>query len=420
MKRMMAFIPILFIVLGTFLSACNLLVPLKEIPVTGEFGPAYSAEEHQTRTFEALWKNIEDSYVYYDTARVDWQTLHDQYQARIDSGLSDEQFAALLQDLEKELPDGSIIYQSRAERLQSDMTDSSTYGGIGAFIGFQPNAKPHIVILDVISGSPAEQAGLRAHDSIFSIDGSPVLLEEGLGASDRIRGPAGSSVTLNVKTPGKPERSVKVKRAEVSSAGKLGVYNITGSNYGYLLFPPLGYEGLDQDVVKGLQSLATNRKLEGLVLDLRIVNSSADWPIDSLLTIFENGAIGEIYDRKGNQPLEIEGQDLVGSQSMPLTILVGQNTKGFAEIFAASLQGSKRAVIVGEPTPGEVETQSAFYLPDGSRMFLQSSSFRLTNGDELGTSGIKPDVVVPAGWDQVLPDQDPVLERAVQIIGMMP
>ena len=166
----MAFLTTLFIVLGVLLSACSLLVPLKEIPVTGEFGPVYSTQDRQTRTFEALWKHIEDSYVYYDTAKVDWKALHDKVQARIDSGLSDDEFASLMKDLEKELPAGSLTYQSRAERIQADMTDTSSYEGIGAFIGFQAKSKPHIVILDVIQGPPAEKAGLRIENGIVVND----------------------------------------------------------------------------------------------------------------------------------------------------------------------------------------------------------------------------------------------------------
>ena len=133
--------------------------------------------------------------------------------------------------------------------------------------------------------------------------------------------------------------------------------------------------------------------------------------------MFNHGKIGEVYNRKQTQPLEITGQDLVGSQTMPLIILVGQNTKGFAEIFAASLQATQRALIVGEPTSGEVETPTAFYLPDGSRAFIQTTSFRLSNGNDLGNSGVKPDVPVAASWDQVLPNHDPVLDRAIEIIG---
>jgi carboxyl-terminal processing protease len=417
MKKVMMSFPTIFIVMSILLSSCSFLIPLEEEPVTGDFGPAYTAREHQTRTLEQLWKNIEESYIYYDSAEINWNELHNTYLAKIDSGLTTGEFTALLNELENEFPEGSFGYQSRTERIQSDMTDATTYDGIGAFIGFQAKAKPHIIILDVIEGSPAEKAGLKAHDSIFGIDGSPILLEEALTASDRIRGPAGSSVTLDVQSPGKPERSVEVDRARQTGTGKLGVYNITGTDYGYLLFPPPGYSGLDQDLLDSLQTLATNRELKGLILDLRIVNSSSDWPIDTLMTMFHNGEIGEIYSRKQNEPLQVQGQDVLGSQTMPLVILVGQNTIGLAELFAGSLQASGRAVIIGERTPGDVETLTPFYLPDGSRIFIQSSSFRLPNGDEIGNTGVIPDIQVPVGWDQVLPNNDPVLDQAVEVIG---
>jgi C-terminal processing protease CtpA/Prc len=75
----------------------------------------------------------------------------------------------------------------------------------------------------------------------------------------------------------------------------------------------------------------------------------------------------------------------------------------------------ERAVIIGERTPGEVESQSAFYLPDGSRMFVESTSFHLANGEELG-AGLAPDVEVQADWDEILPDEDPALREAVEIL----
>jgi carboxyl-terminal processing protease len=273
------------------------------------------------------------------------------------------------------------------------------------------------VILAVIDGSPAEAAGLKAHDSIFGIDGNPVLLEEGLDAVNRIRGPAGSSVSLEVQSSGKPQRTVDVERAKLTSTGKLEAYNIVGTDYAYLLFPPLGYTGLDQDVFNSLQKLSADRELKGLVLDLRIANSSRDWPLDALFTMFHNGKIGELYNRSQKQTVEVKGEDVFGSQTVPLVILVGKNTNGFSEIFAASLQMYKRATIVGETTPGDVETQSSFYLPDGSRVFVASTSFRLSNGEEIGNTGVKPDVQIAASWDQVLPSDDPVLDQAIEILG---
>jgi carboxyl-terminal processing protease len=207
-----------------------------------------------------------------------------------------------------------------------------------------------------------------------------------------------------------------VQRGKITSGTRLDAAGITGTNYGYLLFPPYEYSGLDQDVVSGLQTLSTKSQLKGVILDLRIAGSSPQWPLDALLTMFQNGKVGEFYNRSQQSPLNIQGQDVAGSQTMPLVILVGENTRGFSEIFAAAMQLNKRATVIGTPTPGNVETQTPFYLPDGSRIFVESTSFRLDNGKDLGNHGVTPDIVVDGRWDQVTADKDPVLEKAIQIL----
>ena len=416
MKRNLFLIPSLLILVSVLLSACAGLIPLEEDVVDGDYGPAYSAKDHQSRTFDALWENIQKNYIYYENTNVDWDSLHDKYIDKINAGLTADEFTSLIRELETELPAESFTYQSRAERIESDTASTAIYDGIGAFVGFQEEGVPHVVVLAVIEGSPAERAGLKAHDSIFSIDGNPVLLEEGLTVVERIRGPAGSSVSLDVQTPGNTNRILEVERAKLATTGKLQASSI-GTDYGYLLFPPIGYIGLDQDVYNALQTLTSNRKLEGLILDLRIANSSRGWPLDALFTMFYDGSIGELYNRAEAEPLQVQGQDAFSSQTIPLVILVGENTTGFPEIFAASLQMHKRAIVVGSQTPGGVETSSTFYLPDGSRMFIQSTSFRLPNGAEIGENGITPDVVVDAGWDEIEVDDDPVLERALSVLG---
>lgn len=413
MNKKAIFLPSLLLVLSFILSACIGLIPLEDEPITGEFGPNASLQEQQTKTFETLWKNLEENYIYFETAQVDWQALHDKYLERVKAGLTAEEFIALINDLAAELPDGSLTYESRAERIGRDTIDTSTYEGIGAFVGFDEEPEPHVVLLAVVDGSPAEQAGLKAHDSILAIDGSPILLEEGINAVERVRGPAGSSVTLSIQTPGAAERSVEVKRGKLSSTGQLEAYNITGTNYGYLLFPPVGYETLTDDVTQSLQRLTTNRRLEGLILDLRIASSSRGWPLEALYAMFNDGDLGEFYDRNDRQMVQVTGQDVFSSQEVPLAVLVGKNTTGFPEIFAASLQMHERAIVIGETTPGSVETSSSFYLPDGSQSFIATTSFVLPNGEEIGTTGVTPDTPIEEGWDEVLPDNDPVFEEAM-------
>jgi C-terminal processing protease CtpA/Prc len=135
-----------------------------------------------------------------------------------------------------------------------------------------------------------------------------------------------------------------------------------------------------------------------------------------MFTMFYDGTLGEFYNRSEKQLVEVTGQDTFTSQDIPLVVLVGQNTTGFPEIFAASLQVHERAIVIGETTPGAVETTTDFYLPDGSQAFIATTSFVLPNGGDIGSTGVIPDVAIEAGWDDVLPDQDPVLDRAVETL----
>ena len=414
MNRKPKLFPLSILVLSLFLSACIGLIPLEEEPASGDFGPQTSLQEQQAATFETLWKHLQENYIYFESVDVNWETLHDQYLQRVQAGMTPEEFSALIEELEAELPAGSLSYQSRAERIEADVADTSSYEGIGAFVGFMEEPQPHIVLLDVIEGSPAEQAGLKAHDSIFEIDGSPILLEEGIAAVDRVRGPAGSSVTLSIQSPGEPVHSVEVKRGKLNSTGRLEAYNLTGTNYGYLLFPPVGYDTLGEDVVSSLQALTTNRTLEGLILDLRVASSTRGWPLEAIYTMFFNGPMGEFYNRKDKQLIQVEGQDVFGSQKVPLVVLVGRNTNGTPEILAASLQAQKRATVIGEKTPGSIEGATSYYLPDGSELFIETTSFMLPNGEDIGTQGVVPEILVETSWDEIQPNDDPVLDQAVE------
>ncbi len=70
--------------------------------------------------------------------------------------------------------------------------------------------------------------------------------------------------------------------------------------------------------------------------------------------------------------------------------------------------------MIGATTAGQVENADAFLLPDGSRIYIATSSFKLSDGKDLGANGIQPDVTVDAAWDQIQPNADPVLDQAIK------
>ena len=136
-----------------------------------------------------------------------------------------------------------------------------------------------------------------------------------------------------------------------------------------------------------------------------------------MLPLFTDGTIGEFYDRSGSTDAQVEGIfDFVDSQQLDIALLVGQDTSGAAEIFAATMQDSGNALIVGSATPGELEGATPFFLPDGSRLIVATTSFRTTDGREIGLVGVEPDILVSDDWDEVTTDDDIVLRSALEAI----
>jgi len=166
-----------------------------------------------------------------------------------------------------------------------------------------------------------------------------------------------------------------------------------------------------------LSTVSQTVKLKGIILDLRVARSDANgWPLTQMLTLFGNGKLGEFYTRSGNTPLDITGQDVSGSQTVPLVILVASDTAGTPEIFAAALQASHRATVVGMATHGAVLGFDVIALPDGSQLTLATSSYKTTTNIDMVSSGLTPDHAVNADWDSYTTDTDPILDAALSLL----
>jgi hypothetical protein len=129
-----------------------------------------------------------------------------------------------------------------------------------------------------------------------------------------------------------------------------------------------------------------------------------------------DGKLGEFYSRAGSTPIQIQGADTGGSQDLPIAIIVGPDTEGSPEIFAAALQASKRATVVGLQTPGKIFGYTTVPLPDGSNLTFASQSYKTSKGQDLAELGVEPDIVVEADWDEVSVESDPAIEKAVELL----
>ena len=355
------------LIAGFVLTACG---STPEEIATAPPLPTLSPIDRQTRVLAALYDTVNEQYIYTDFGGANWDSLRDEVQAQIQSGLTHAEFETALAELVNNLPGGSVVYQTRQERIDLELENTALYSGIGAYVSYRAAPEPHIVIMAIIEGSPAQTAGLAAHDSIYVIDSQPVTAEEGLDAIQRVRGEADTTVMLEVESPTGFRRTVKITRAKLTAADTLEAFLLGDTGIAYIRFPVAPDDTFLQQFAGVMQTVDERGNVNGLIFDLRVARSGTLWPLTELLTLFGDGDLGEYYTRTESNPIQIDGLNVGGSQQLPLVLLVGPDTEGSPEIFAATLQDSGRATIIGLPTAGKIFGYSTVPLPDGSRLTL--------------------------------------------------
>jgi carboxyl-terminal processing protease len=391
-------------------SATATLAPIVNVPP--------DVTERQLRIFEQLWDTVDANYIYPDFNGLDWKDARIQMSARIEQGMTDEAFYAYVGQAITSLNDNHSFYLSPKEARDEDEQYNGTFEYAGVGIITAPNRdKGFIYVLQVLDNSPAQQAGIRPHDHVLSIDGEAVFDGKGESQSARFRGAVGSQVTAVVRTPGKDPREVTLTRATINSKERVEYKLLQNGakKIGYILIPTLMEDDIDERVRNALRMLTAANTLDGLIIDLRINSGGALDVLQPTLGFFTKGDVGKLVNRRGSRlAVRAKAEAIANSQTVPLAILIGNSTESYAEVFAGALQAKGRAKLIGRNSAGNIETLRAREFEDGSRLWLAEEGFKLPNDGSWEGRGLEPDIVVNKGWDEHSDENDPALAAAVQ------
>jgi carboxyl-terminal processing protease len=301
-------------------------------------------------------------------------------------------------------------------RNEEEYEGTYDYVGIGVEVVVIPESNRAVVLL-TFPNSPAEESGLLPRDNILAVDHQPIIDDNGF-LRDIIRGPEGSSVLLTVQTPGEAVRQITIQRRRITSSLQLPrrvLSSPAGKRIGYILVPTFSDGNVDRLVGSALVAMSDGGPLDGLILDNRWNRGGVDVVMRGTLAFFVDGLVGHFINHAGERALLVAGQDLRGSQEMPLLVLVGPDTVSFGEIFAGILQDLDRAYLIGEITRGNVETLWGYDFSDGSRAWIAHDSFRpLNNPDQdWEQTGIVPDAQLEAPWHEFTLQEDPIVKAAL-------
>ncbi|MFQ5617082.1 MAG: S41 family peptidase [Anaerolineales bacterium] len=372
----------------------------------------------QLEIFEELCGIVDEEYLYEDFNGADWGATCEEYRQRVENGLSEEAFYLAMDKMIQSLGDDHSVFLSpeQVAEEEAELAGNLDYVGIGILVSAVPE-RGRAVILLTFPGSPAEQAGIQSHDSILAVDGEPILDEDDL-MRDTLRGPEGTTVTITLQSPGEVPRDLVVSRQRISGSIPVPyrvVATSTGKRIGYILLVTFSDGTVASQVGDALKDMTREAPLDGLIIDNRLNEGGVDIMLKDTLAYFVDGAVGYFISRDDERSLKVNGEDVGGSQEMPLVVLVGLDTISYGEVFAGVLKDLDRAYLIGEATEGNVETLWGYDFQGGSRAWIAHDSFRPLNrpAQDWEQTGIIPHLTVAANWDEVTFETDPVIQAAV-------
>ena len=326
---------------------------------------------------------------YYELYKTFADTL-DQVERNYVEGISRRELmeAAIEGVLSKLDPHSNYINQDEINQFKAAV--ESQFGGIGIQITIDEGA---LKVLSPLVGTPAYRAGLHAGDHITQIDGQPTA---GINVDDavkRLKGEAGTSVTLTVAHPGKAElETVTIVREIILIETVLGDRHKLDDTWDFVLDQEkrIGYiriSGFSRDtarnVEKALKELES-QKFTGLIVDLRFNPGGLLTSAIEISDLFV--AEGAIVSTEGRNSAKRswDAREPGTFMGFPMAVLVNRYSASASEIVSACLQDHKRAVIIGERTYGKGSVQNVIELEGGkTALKLTTASYQRPNGKNI-------------------------------------
>ncbi|MBI1882037.1 MAG: S41 family peptidase [Chloroflexi bacterium] len=304
--------------------------------------------------------------------------------------------------------EGHTRFLTPKEVADQQTSISGKFYGIGAHVGVE-NGLP--VIVAPFDGSPADKAGVRAGDIIIEVNGEDVTTLPLNEVVDRIRGEAGTEVTIAVFRPDANQSlEFKIIRAEINIPAALWAM-VPGTKVAVIRMTQFS-ANLNDELVKSINE-AKAAGAEQLVVDVRNnPGGLLEQAVKVTSQFLKDGKVLLQEDAQGHrETFEVKPGGI--ATDLPMVVLINRGSASAAEIFAGAIQDNKRGTVLGETTFGTGTVLQPFELDDGSGLLLGTSQWLTPNGRLIRKHGIEPDVAVdlPVGAALTTP---PALEEMTQ------
>ncbi len=315
------------------------------------------------------------------------------------------------------------------------------YEGIGAVLGDE-DGRP--VVQKLIEGGSAAASGqLQEGDLILAVGADdeaalePVDGMELHDIVDRIRGPRGTRVRLQVATAGAEPRVLVLERRRTELVDQMAKGEVVeageGPRIGWIDLPgfyaaPDGTRSATVDVARILREFQAE-DVAAVVLDLRHNGGGLLSEAVSLTGLFLEGGNVVRVQETGGRTHRLDDPDPTALWTGPLVVLTSRMSASASEILAGAIQDEGRGLVVGDSTTfGKGSVQVVLDLaahapkwraqPRGALKLTTQQFFR-PGGASTQRHGVAADIVLPA-WTEAAIEGEAGLPHALPFRALSP
>lgn len=296
-----------------------------------------------------------------------------------------------------------------AKDLNNDLTGKLS--GIGAEIGLKNNI---ITVIAPIEDTPAAKAGLKSGDLIARINGEDTTNMTVDTAVSKIRGQAGTKVTLKIVRQGVQDPiDITITRADITVPSVK--WSLKDGNVAYIDVSRFG-----PDTAGLVDKAATELKAQGatkVILDLRNdPGGYLDAGVDVASEFLDSGKL-VVEERTGGKSVsKLTATGNSNLHGMPTIVLINSGSASASEIVAGALHDNGAAKLLGEKSFGKGSVQEIKNLPGGAQLKVTVAHWYTPGGVNINKEGIKPDVETKLTTDDFNAGRDPQLDKALEML----
>ena len=296
----------------------------------------------------------------------------------------------------------------------------------GNFVGLGIELKTtgdSLQILSVIPKGPAQEAGILPGERIVRVENARTDNVSPEVVADLLRGLEHTYVALTgIGNDDQPrDMSVQRRRVEVPCVENVRFVNVD-KRVGYLRLTNF-QKTTTRDVERALRDLH-KQGMKSLNIDLRgssVCLLSASVEVSYLF--LQSGKIVTTRGRNARENFEYRAH-ATNTWSVPLVVLIDNDSASASEIFAGAIADSKRGAIIGETSYGKGSVQGIFRM-DAAKfgLCITTAKFYSPSGRAISRNGVIPTIEVQPSYIAARPNEageltsdheDTVLQRAME------